>query len=398
MIQFKNLSDSYIELITLDLAYLDDMFEYSSDPRLYEYFEFAPQKTIAETRIYLKDLIQRSNNVTAHWWHIKHKNDSKVIGTIGIHDIDLRRNSCEISYALSPNYWGRGLFSSAFKLILDYLINDICIYRITALTAENNIRSNKALLKNNFVKEGVYKDYYRSLEGEYFNATRYSLLIDKNKNKTQRDYNSPKVVDQNIYNKAELPIIKKENKIALNRHKSYVIWFTGLSGSGKSTLAKYLEKKLFDIKTHTVFLDGDNLRNSINSDLGFSSYDRSENIRRASQLSKLFMDSGVVVLAAFISPLEKDRDLTKKNIGNDNFIEVYCSCSLDVCKKRDPKGLYKKVLDGKIGNFTGIGSGYEIPKNPCLTIHTDKYNVESCLNQIMDYLISNKYISKLGNE
>ena len=180
---FKNLSNEDIELISLDMKYLDDMFEYSSDPRLYDYFEFPPQKTIKETERYLKKLIKRSSAKSAYWYFIKIKKDSKVIGSLGIHDIDLQRNSCEISYAISPKYWGKGIFSSVMELALDYLINDLSFYRINALTAKDNIRSNKALQKFGFIQEGTLVDYYKKHDERYFDASLYALLISKNKEK-----------------------------------------------------------------------------------------------------------------------------------------------------------------------------------------------------------------------
>ena len=200
------------------------------------------------------------------------------------------------------------------------------------------------------------------------------------------------------YNKIEVSLVEKEDKILLNKHKSYVVWFTGLSGSGKSTLAKHLEKKLYDHGIRTVLLDGDNLRNNLNKDLGFSMSDRAENIRRVSELAKLFIDSGIVTLSAFISPIETERNNARINIGDENFIEVFCSCSIEKCMERDKKQLYKNVALGNIKNFTGVDSKYEIPKEPELVLHTDEESISSSINQIMEYLITNKYINKKGNE
>ena len=136
------------------------------------------------------------------------------------------------------------------------------------------------------------------------------------------------------------------------------------------------------------------MRNDLNSDLGFSKNDRKENIRRASEVSKLFINSGVVVLAAFISPIAIDRHRARELIGDSNFIEVFCSCSIDVCMERDSKGLYKKVIAGKIKNFTGVQSDYEIPINPNLILRTDINNVEDCLDKLISYLEENSFLKK----
>lgn len=181
--------------------------------------------------------------------------------------------------------------------------------------------------------------------------------------------------------------ITKELRNSLNNHKSFLIWFTGLSGSGKSTIANALEEKLHANKIHTYSLDGDNIRKGINFDLGFSSKDRTENIRRIAEISNLLVDAGIVVLSAFISPYKKDRDNVKSIVGQANFIEVFINTSLDECEKRDVKGLYKKARKGEISNFTGITAPYEEPENPAITIHTEKTNVAAAVEIIFDYLI-----------
>ena len=395
MIRLDNIADENIELVELDMKYLEDMFEYSSDPRLYEYLELLPHQRIEETKEYLKRLIERSNIESANWVFIKTKKDSKIIGTFGVHDIDLMRNSCEINYVLSPNYWGKGIFSATMKLALNHLINKLHFYRITAVTAKNNIRSTQALQKYNFIQEAVFIDYYRDLNGNYFDASQYMLLVSKNKEKKKSNIMSLNLKSEiKKNNKIEKSLVSKKEKLLFNQRKSYVIWFTGISGSGKSTLAKNLEKKLYDLKIHTALLDGDNLRNDLNSDLGFSKNDRKENIRRASEVSKLFINSGVVVLAAFISPIAIDRHRARELIGDSNFIEVFCSCSIDVCMERDSKGLYKKVIAGKIKNFTGVQSDYEIPINPNLILRTDINNVEDCLDKLISYLEENSFLKK----
>lgn len=168
--------------------------------------------------------------------------------------------------------------------------------------------------------------------------------------------------------------ITKAQRAKLKKQKPRVLWFTGLSGSGKSTLANAVEKKLFEQGFHTYLLDGDNVRHGLNSDLGFDEASRVENIRRIGELCKLFMDTGMIVLCAFISPFEKDRKLVKDLLEEDEYIEIFVDTSLEVCEKRDPKGLYKKARQGEIKNFTGIDSPYERPKNPHIRITKEDLN------------------------
>ena len=156
--------------------------------------------------------------------------------------------------------------------------------------------------------------------------------------------------------------IDQKSRNNLNKHNSFVIWFTGLSGSGKSTICNSLEELLYTKKVNTFILDGDNVRNGLNKDLSFSNEDRSENIRRVTEVSKILMNAGSVVLSSFITPFNKDRELAKKIIGEKNFIEVFVNTSLETCIDRDPKGLYAKSKSGIIKNMTGIDSDYEIPK------------------------------------
>jgi len=177
-----------------------------------------------------------------------------------------------------------------------------------------------------------------------------------------------------------------------NSHKSKVLWFTGLSGSGKSTVANATEAILHERGMQTYILDGDNVRMGLNKDLGFTASDRTENIRRISEVAKLFVDSGSVVLTAFISPYILDRADAKKTIGSDDFIEIFVSADLSVCEKRDPKGLYKKARSGEIKNFTGIDAPYEEPVNPDLIIKTDKYTIEECAKQVVEYMLEKKII------
>ena len=177
--------------------------------------------------------------------------------------------------------------------------------------------------------------------------------------------------------------VSREKREQICGHKGKVLWFTGLSGSGKSTLANALDEKLNSNNYNTYILDGDNVRMGLNKDLGFSPEDRKENIRRISEVAKLFADSGKVVMTAFISPYRKDREEARKLIGND-FVEIFVDTSLDECIKRDPKGLYRKALKGEIKGFTGIDAPYEVPKNP--QIHIKKSTIDESVSQIIEIL------------
>jgi adenylylsulfate kinase len=193
-----------------------------------------------------------------------------------------------------------------------------------------------------------------------------------------------------ILTKGQVTRIERNDKF---RHCSFVIWFTGLSGSGKSTLSQALEKYLFNHGCHPYVIDGDNIRHGLCADLSFSPKDRHENIRRVSEVSKLMIDAGLIVLTAFISPYEKDRTLAKKLIGDENFLEIFCNASLEVCEKRDVKGLYKKAREGLISNFTGINAPYEIPINPDLSINTFSLSVDESVNLIIQLLKDHHFIN-----
>lgn len=172
----------------------------------------------------------------------------------------------------------------------------------------------------------------------------------------------------------------------LNGHRAAVLWFTGLSGSGKSTIAKKLEQRLFAEKVHTMFLDGDNLRHGLNGDLGFSDQDRQENIRRVGEVAKLGFAHANVVLATFISPFAQDRQLARELIPDGRFFEIYVKCDLELCKRRDPKGLYAKALRGEIPNFTGVSSPYEEPQTPDLVVETDLHSTDEIVERIIGRL------------
>ncbi|GAB1809299.1 MULTISPECIES: adenylyl-sulfate kinase [Priestia] len=186
--------------------------------------------------------------------------------------------------------------------------------------------------------------------------------------------------------------ITKEERREQNNHHSFVLWFTGLSGSGKSTVANAVAKALFDKSIRNYVLDGDNVRFGLNKNLGFSAEDRTENIRRIGEVSKLFVDSGQVVLTAFISPFQEDRAQVREILEGNEFVEVYVECPLEECEKRDPKGLYKKARSGEIRDFTGIDSPYESPANPELTINTSTQSVEECVQTVIEYLANRKFI------
>ena len=193
-----------------------------------------------------------------------------------------------------------------------------------------------------------------------------------------------------IYHQASVTRIRR-NK--LNNHRSVVLWFTGLSGSGKSTLAHSLEEKLFQRGFRTFVLDGDNVRHGLNSNLDFSDASRTENIRRISEVSKLMLESGLIVMTAFISPFKKDRYEAKKLISNNDFIEIYCKATLEICEARDVKGLYKRARAGEIKNYTGIDSPYEEPENPDLIIDTDIETLEDSVSKILRFLEKNFLIN-----
>lgn len=172
-----------------------------------------------------------------------------------------------------------------------------------------------------------------------------------------------------------------------NQHQSKLLWFTGLSGSGKSTLANEIEKRLFAQGMQTYVLDGDNIRKGINSDLSFTPADRKENLRRIAGVSKLFIDAGVVTLAAFISPMREDREMIKKIVGEENFVEIYVNAAIEDCETRDVKGLYQKARQGEIKNFTGISAPYEAPENPDIEVNTSHQEIGESLESVLKKII-----------
>lgn len=177
--------------------------------------------------------------------------------------------------------------------------------------------------------------------------------------------------------------VTRERRELLNGHRGAILWFTGLSGSGKSTLAHAVEEHLHRMGCRTFVLDGDNVRHGLCGDLGFSDQDRVENIRRTGEVAKLFLEAGVIVLTAFISPFREDREKVRAMVRPGEFIEIYCQCPMEVCEQRDVKGLYKKARAGEISQFTGISSPYEAPDAPELQINTSEETLEDSVQQVI---------------
>ena len=186
--------------------------------------------------------------------------------------------------------------------------------------------------------------------------------------------------------------ISKEDRTKLMKQKGVTIWLTGLSGSGKSTIAVEIEHALLENRHQAYILDRDNIRHGLNKNLGFSPEDRSENIRRIGEVSKLFTDANIITITAFISPYRQDRDNARKLQKEGEFIEIYVKCPLDVCEQRDTKGLYKKARAGEVKEFTGISAPYEEPVNPELTIDTSKMSIEESTRAILNYLEQKGYV------
>ena len=187
--------------------------------------------------------------------------------------------------------------------------------------------------------------------------------------------------------------VSLDSRKKLKHHQPLLLWFTGLSGSGKSTIANCVEEELYKNKVHTYTLDGDNIRKGLNGDLSFSPEDRTENIRRIAETAHLMMDAGLVVLAAFVSPYQKDRDHIRNVVGHNNMIEIYIKTSVEECERRDVKGLYKKARKGEIKNMTGISAPYESPLHPDIQINTEEITVIEATKQIITF-INQKLIIK----
>ena len=187
-------------------------------------------------------------------------------------------------------------------------------------------------------------------------------------------------------------IIKSKDRHALNKHRSGLLWFTGLSGSGKSTLAHMVEARLYEMGVRSYVLDGDNIRTGLNKDLGLNPEDRKENIRRIAEVAKILVDAGILVFASFIAPYRESRRFVRELMKSWPYYECYIKCSLDICEQRDPKDLYKKARSGEITNMTGVAAPYEEPENPDLIIETDKLNLDQSLDLVIRYLIEKQLI------
>jgi adenylylsulfate kinase len=186
-----------------------------------------------------------------------------------------------------------------------------------------------------------------------------------------------------VFNK----IVQREEKEKLLKQRAQVIWLTGLSGSGKTTIARHLDQEFYNRGFVAQVLDGDNIRSGINNNLKFTEEDRYENIRRISEVNKLFLNCGIITLNSFISPTEEIRNMAIDIIGKENFIEIFINTPIEVCEQRDIKGLYAKARRGELKNFTGIDSPFEIPENPDIEIKTDKQTIEESVKQALDYIL-----------
>ena len=282
----------------------------------------------------------------------------------------------------NPGYIGRSYKLKIYSKILNA--------QITSIKHEIDVNKNVNLSANNITINNIYQINIKIDQKIPFTCFEENkslgsfILIDRNENNTVAAgiIHSELYRANNIFEETfEVDIIKRND---LNSHKSKVIWFTGLSGAGKSTIANLFEKKLYSMGIRTYVLDGDNLRKGINKDLGFTKADRIENIRRTSEIAKLMMDSGIVVLVALISPLKSEREMTKKLFKKDQFFEVFVDAPIEILKKRDVKGLYKKAQKGEIKNFTGISQIYEEPDNPDFHLKTNEHNAEYLVNQLLN--------------
>jgi len=192
--------------------------------------------------------------------------------------------------------------------------------------------------------------------------------------------------------------VTRSRREGINGHRSVVLWFTGLSGAGKSTLAHAVEEHLHQKGCRTFVFDGDNVRHGLCADLGFSAADRSENIRRIGQMAKLFVDAGVIALTAFISPFRADRQRVREIVGESDFLEIYCRCSLEECERRDVKGLYAKARAGVIREFTGVSSPYEEPLAPDLVIDTERQSLEEAVERVCGLLAERGLIARRAGQ
>lgn len=189
--------------------------------------------------------------------------------------------------------------------------------------------------------------------------------------------------------------VTRKRREKLNGHRSVILWFTGLSGAGKSSLAHAVEERLHESSCHTFVFDGDNVRHGLCADLAFSIEDRVENIRRVGEMAKLFLEAGVIVLTAFISPFNADRARVRSLVQHGELIEIYCDCPLEVCEDRDVKGLYKRARAGEIKDFTGISSPYEVPLNPELVVDTGALTLDESATKVIEFLLGRGVIGRI---
>lgn len=203
---------------------------------------------------------------------------------------------------------------------------------------------------------------------------------------------------KNVQNKSNIvwhhATVTRGRREKLNGHRSVIIWFTGLPTSGKSTIAHAVEEELHQMGCRTFVFDGDNVRHGLCSDLGFSPADRTENIRRIGEMTRLFIEAGVIALTAFVSPFKTDRDRVRALAGDGNFIEIHCKCPVEICEQRDVKGHYRKAKEGLIKEFTGVSSPYEEPENPELVLETAICTVEECVAKVLDLMKGNGVLDK----
>ena len=190
--------------------------------------------------------------------------------------------------------------------------------------------------------------------------------------------------------------VSRAERETAHGHRAAIVWLTGLSGSGKSTLAYALERRLHDLGCRAFVLDGDSVRQGLCGDLGFSIAARRENIRRASEVARLFFEAGTIVLVAFISPLEDDRKIARSLVSPDDFLEVYCQAPIEVCEARDVKGLYRRARAGELSEFTGISSPYEVPRTPELVVDTARASIDECLSSMLELLRQRGVVDQPG--
>jgi sulfate adenylyltransferase len=256
----------------------------------------------------------------------------------------------------------------------------------------NHSKENHIFLSGTKVREKLRNN--EDLPEEFTRKEVSLILKDWIQKEQQKTTTNPNNAKQNKNITWHSSSISKVDREKVNNHKAAIIWFTGLPSSGKSTLSFELEKKLFEKNIQIYRLDGDNVRHGLNKNLGFSKEDRNENIRRISEVAKLFYDSGKVTLVSFVSPFTKSRQEARELIENNNFIEIFVKTNLQTCIKRDPKGLYKKAIEGIIPQFTGISDPYEDPTSPELIIDTDQLNIEQSIEKILNYLEENNILQE----